>query len=188
MSSSKSDSTVNADGQSIRVEPGECVILSPESQRFKNNYRQVRPRTAREVKTLIGLSDEMARTLHERDVCCQQSTDVSVIVPAEDLDSPDDAVRARALDITDNALYSYVRSRNPALLVQMEPAIDRYLEMINVVLNTVALQNIEVADGGTLTITTDTHLVEANKIIIYGTGKIDCSGFTKFKVTSIEGA
>ena len=186
MSSSKNDSTDMADTQSMRVEPGERVVLSPKSKRFRENYRQVHPRTAKEVRNTIGLSEEMAKTLHERGVCCQQSMNSSVIVPAEELDSPHDAVRARALDITEKALYSYVCSVNPAVMVQMEPAIGRYLEIINVMLNIVTLQNIEVADGATLTISSDTHLVRANKIIIHGTGKIDCSGFTKFNVTSIE--
>lgn len=187
MSRNNKDASGMVDDQSMRVEAGECVVLSPESQRFKENYRQVRPRTAKEVRTLIGLSEEMAKTLHERGVCCPQSMNPSAIVPAEELDSPDDAVRARALDITDKALYSYVCSVNPAVMVQMEPAIGRYLEIVNVVLNIVTLPNIEVADGATLTISSDTHLVEANKLIIHGTGRIDCSGFTKFNVTSIEG-
>jgi hypothetical protein len=182
MSSSKNEGT-----QSIRVESGERVILSPESQRFRENYRQVQPRTAKEVRRIIGLSAEMAKTLHERGGCCQPSMSLSAIVPAEELDSPNDSIRARALDITDKALYSYVCSANPAGMVQMEPAIERYLEIINLVLNIVTLQDIEVADGAILTISSDTHLVEANKIIIHNAGRIDCSGFTKLNVISIEG-
>jgi hypothetical protein len=176
-----------ADAQSIRVEPGERVVLSPESQRFKENYRQVRPRTAKEVRNIIGFSEEMAKTLHEQGVCCQQFMNYSAIVRAEELDSLHDAVRARALAITDMALYNYVCSVSPAIMVQMEPAIGRYLELFNIVLYIVTLQDIEVADGATLTISSNTHLVEANKVIIHGTGRIDCSGFTKFNVTSIEG-
>lgn len=175
------------DTQSIYIESDESLVLSPESERFKENFRQVKPRTAIEVRKIIGLSEEMAKTLHQRGVCCQQSMNSSAIVPAEELDSPHDAVRARALDITDKALYSYVCSVNPALMVHMEPAIGRYLEIINLVLNIVTVYNIEVADGGILIVPSDTHLVEANNIIIHGKGRIDCSGFTKFDVTSIKG-
>jgi hypothetical protein len=175
-----------ADNQSLRVEARESVVLSPGSQRFKENYRKVRPRTALEVRSIIGLSDEMAKTLRERGACCQPM-DTSAIVRAEELDSPEDAVRARALEITDKALYSYVCSANPAFMVQMEPAIGRYLDIINLVLNIVTLQDIEVADGATLVISSDTHRLDANKIIIHGTGRIDCSGITRFNVASIEG-
>jgi len=175
------------DAHCMRVESGECVLLSPESHRFKKNYRQVQPRTAKEVRKIIGLSDEMANALNERGACCQHSVDSSAIVPVEELDSSDDAVRARALDITGKALHSYVFTVNPAAMIQMEPAIGRYLEIINLVINIVTLPNVEVADGGALTIPSETHVVEANKIVLHGTGRIDCKGFTKFNVVSIEG-
>jgi hypothetical protein len=187
MSSNKNDSAATADAQSIRVEPGERVILSPESQRFKESYRQVRPRTADEVREIIGLSAETAKALREQGVCCQPSANFSATVPAEELDSPDDAVRARAWDITYKALNNYVYSANPASLAQMKPAIERFLEISDAVLNIVVLNDIVVADGGTVEILKATDLVTANKIIIHKTGKIVCRGSTKFTVTSFEG-
>jgi len=175
------------DTQSIQVEPGEHIVLSPESQRFKRNYRQVRPRTADEVREIIGLSAESAKALHEQGACCQPSANFAATVSAEELDSADDAVRARAWDITSKALKNFVYSVNPASLSQMKPAFEGYLHKGEAVLNIAALQDIVVADGATLTISMNTHLVTANKIIVHKTGRIVCSGFTKFTVTSIEG-
>lgn len=189
MSSSKKDSTETAmaDAQSIRVETGECVVLSPESPRFKESYRQVRPRTDDEVREIIGLSAETAKALHEQGRCCQPSASPSATVSAEELDSPDEAVRARARDITYKAFKNYVMGANPSSLSQMKPAFARFLDITKAVLNVVALEDIVVADGATLTISNNTHLVTANRIIIHNTGRIVCSGFTKFTVTSLEG-
>lgn len=177
-----------ADTQSLRVESGECAVLSPKSQLYKENYRQVRPRTAKEVREVIGLSEGMAKAIREQGVCCCQSMNSTAIVSAADLDSEDEVARARALDLTHKALHEYVITAKPSVMAHMEPALERYLDIASPVLNIVRFENtIEVADGATLTISEDTHVVEASKIIIHGTGKINCSGFTKFNVASVEG-
>ena len=55
-------------------------------------------------------------------------------------------------------------------------------------LNLVAFSDIYVADGATLVISSDTHVVEARRVVIEGSGRIMRSGFTKFKVESIQGS
>jgi len=189
MDRSKNDlpATDMAGAQSISVEPGEHVVLSPESKRFKENYRQVRPRTADEVREIIGLSAETAKALREQGQCCQSSEYSSEIIRAEELNSPDGAVRERAWNIAQTALMRYIYSTNPKSLSQMEPLIAQYLLITEAVLNIAFLADIEVGSGATLTVSTDTHLVRANKIIIHNTGEILCSGFTKFTATSLEG-
>jgi hypothetical protein len=173
---------------SLRVESGECIILSPKSPLYKKNYRQVRPRTAKEVREVIGLSEEMTKAIRAQGVCCHRHTNLPTTISTADLDSEDKAVRTNAMNLTHKALRAYVTSVNPAFLAHMEPAIGRYLDIVGLVLNIVSLKNtIEVADGATLIISDNTHLVEASKIIIHGTGKIKCSGLIKFNVASIEG-
>jgi hypothetical protein len=54
-------SSKKGDARTLRVETGERVILSPQSDRFRDHYRRVQPRTATKVRNLIGLSGEMAR-------------------------------------------------------------------------------------------------------------------------------
>src|SRR5712692_6647811 len=93
------------DARTLRVETGECVVLSPQSDRFREHYRRVQPRTATEVRNLIGLSDEMTRSLRERGVCCQQH-DQPVGFPARhELDSEDELVRGRAFNDAAKGLY-----------------------------------------------------------------------------------
>lgn len=180
-------SSRKGDMRTLRVETGECVVLSPQSDRFREHYRRVQPRTATEVRNLIGLSDEMARSLRERGVCCQQH-DRPVGFPApNELDSEDELVRGRAFDNVAKGLYSFICSTTPELMAPIEPAIERFLEITKLELNLVSLQDIEVADGATLTVSDDTHLIEANKIIIHGDGQLKCNGFTKMNVNSIEG-
>ena len=183
MINSKYDSTA----QTIRVEKGESVVLYPESQRFKECYGQVHPRTADEVREIIGISAETAKALREQGGCCQPSENFSAIIPAEELDSPDGAVRERAWNIAQTALTRYIYSANPKSLSQMEPLIERYLHITQAVLNIAVLPDIVVGSGATLTVSTNTHLVRANKIIIHDTGVILCSGFTKITAASLEG-
>ena len=176
------------DTQSLRVESGETAVLCPKSRLYKENYRQARPRTAKEVREVIGLSEGMAKAMREQGVCCHPSMDLPAIVSAADLDSKDEVVRTRALELTHKALHNYVISPNPSVMAHMEPPLERYLVIVGLILNIVTFKNtIEVADGATLTISEDTHVVEASKIIIHGTGRINCSGFTKFNVASVEG-
>jgi hypothetical protein len=94
--------------QSLRVESGESAVLSPKSQLYKENYRQVRPRTAKEVREVIGLSEGMAKTMREQDIRRPQSMNLPAVVAAADLDSSHEVVRARALDLTHTALREYV--------------------------------------------------------------------------------
>ena len=70
----------------------------------------------------------------------------------------------------------------------MEPAFASYLGKTEVLIHIATLQDIDVADGATLSIPATTQLVEANKVILRGSARIDCAGFTKFKVRSIEKA
>lgn len=173
--------------KSLNVGEGECLVLSPESPRFKDLYTQVRPRTADEVKALLGLSPETEKAAREQGVCCAHAAAPAATVPAEDLDHQDAAVRTQARTLTYQAFNAYVHGTNSGTLAQMKPAFSRFLDITKAVINVARLQDIEVADGATLTISKNTHLVQANKVIIHRTGRIVCHGSTKFKIASLEG-
>jgi len=176
------------DGPSLRVEPGETAVLSPDSDRFRKHYRRVQPRSGKEARELIGLSDEMTHSLREAGACCQPSNQPSSFPAPHELESDNEEERGRAFDDVGRGFASFLTTTNPELLAPIEPAIERYLNLTRLELNVVALRDIEVADGATLTISPDTHLVEANNIVIRGSGQINCSGFTKMNVNSIEGS
>jgi len=174
------------DAPSLRLEADECVTLSPTSDRFKGAYQQSQPRRAEEVRGLLGLSEAATKALQEG-MCCPGPTTPAFVPRAEDLDSPDAATRNAARRAAYNGLQAYVHSTTPGAFDYLKPALDRYLDISKAIINWITLSDIEVANGATLTITANTHLVFASKVIIHGSGRIVCQGATTFKITSLEG-
>ena len=172
---------------SLRVEPGEQVVLSPDSPRFSGYYKQVRPRTIDEVRQVIGLSDESVKTLANRR-CCKPSTVSSTLISPDDLESEDPAAKSNARAAVYQAGREYVHG-DPTLLTQWKPALDRYVEINKALLNVLDLlkMNIEVADGATLVISNNTHAVYAGAVRIHGSGRIVCQGSVTFKIDSLAG-
>ena len=171
----------------LRVEEGECATLAPGSQRFKDVYRQERPRNAADVRKILGLSDDSLKPLHEAGACCVPSRRPAAIASMEDLDAADPAVRSNARQLTYQAFDAYVYGGASRSSDHLVPMFDKYLELSKAVLNIAWLQDIEVLNGATLTISANTHAVYARKIIIHPTGRIVCHGATTFRVTSVEG-
>src|SRR6266478_5470486 len=166
--------------QSLTLEPGECVTLSPDSSRFKQIYQQVYPRSADEVRDSLSLSTDAFEAVRKAGICDCFAKPPASTVAAEDLDSSDPATRAAALSLTHRALNAYVYGTNPAALAYLGPAFDRYLRLNKAVINIAVLLDIEVSDGATLTISASTHVVKARKIIIHRTGRIVVLGSTTF--------
>jgi hypothetical protein len=171
----------------LRVEPGERVVLSPASLRFKDRFRQERPTSAEAVRALIGVTDEMANAVRARNLHLQDPVDTSAIVAPEELESDDAVVRNRAMRTTQRAFHGFVRTAEPDAWGPMEAAIGAYLAQADLLLQVAMLQDIEVLDGGVLTVPAETHLVQANNVTVHGTGRIDCTGYTKFEVASFVG-
>lgn len=171
----------------LRVEEGECTTLSPGAHRFKDVYRQERPRSAPEVRKILGLSDESMQALHDSGACCIASRRPAAIASLDELDAQDPAVRSNARQLTYQAFNAYVYGGAAGSSDHLLPMFDKYLEISKAVLNIAWLQDIEVFDGATLTISANTHAVYARKITIHRTGRIVCIGATTFRVTSVEG-
>lgn len=125
--------------------------------------------------------------LHESGMCCIPVTLPASTAAAEDLDHKDPEIRALARSTTYQAFNAYVYGANPAAVAHMVPAFNRYLDINKAVINIALLSDIEVANGATLTISKNTHVVNARRIIIHQTGRIICHGNTTFRVTSVEG-
>lgn len=181
-------SAISGEADDLRADTGETLVLSPQSERFQRHYRTAQPRTAKEFRALVGVSEEAALTFRQRRGPSRSVDEVGGYVLPEELDSPDDHVRARATALASSALLEYLKSADPYMMPQVEAAIGRHLEIREVVLYLATLADIYVGDGATLVISDDTHLVEARNVVIKGSGKITCSGFTKFSVESIEGS
>ncbi len=175
------------EAQSLHVEEKECITLSPESERFRGAYQQVQPRSAAEVREILGVSAEGIKAIRESGVCCAGPKPPVVSVDPADLESEDPEIRAVARQATYAAFNAYVHGNAPASLEYLAPAFDRYLHLNKAIINLITLRDIEVDDGATLTISASTHVVAANKVIIHATGRIVCRGSTTFRIASLEG-
>lgn len=176
----------NAKRADIKVEAGECAVLSPDSARFRSYYKQVRPRTIDEVRHVIGLSAEAAKAAAEQG-CCRPTAGLTSIPDAEDLDSKDDEARFNARSLAYQAAAQYISSPNPKSLGHWTPVLDKFLDVTKSVINVAFLQDIEVADGATLTISANTHAIYARNVVVHRTGRIVCQGSVTFRINSLEG-
>jgi hypothetical protein len=172
--------------QSLRLESGECLTLSPNSERYRAAYHQVQPRSAEDVRAALGLSETATKALQAGGMCCQPAPSMAPL--PEDLSHEDADTRSGARRAAYAGLQAYVRSPTPNAFVSQVPAMNRYLDLTKAIINIISLSDIEVADGATLTISANTHVVNARKVIIHGNGRIVCKGATTFKIVSLEGA
>lgn len=171
----------------LKLEADECATLSPDSERFKHALVQVRPRSAEEVRKLLGLSDESAAAVRAAGGgCCDTHRAPAGSAEADDLEAEDPDIRQSARALTYSAFNAYVYG-SAKNVEHLTPVFERYLEVSKAVLNTFHLADIEVMDGATLTIAANTHAIYANKVIIHRTGRIVCHGPTTFKIHSLEG-
>lgn len=175
------------EAQSLRLEENECLTLSPESERFRAAYKQIQPRSAAEVREVLGLSAEATKAVQAGGVCCHGPQAPAATADAADLGSDDPEIRAAARQATYAAFNAYVHGTAPESLAYLTPVFDRYLDINKAIINIAAFGDIEVLDGATLTISASTQVLRANKIIIHRTGRIVCRGSTTFKIVSLEG-
>ena len=173
--------------QDLTLEEGESFTLSPDSHRMKGVYTRENPRSAVEVRKILGLSAESAKAVHEAGGCCSGPHPPAASAAADDLESEDPETRAMARRVTYQAFNAFVYGSSPSRVAHLEPAFDRYLAVNQAVLNIAHLNDIEVFDGATLTISAATHAVYANKVIIHRTGRIVCIGAMTWRIASLEG-
>jgi hypothetical protein len=172
---------------SISLEAGECVTLSPESSRFAGVYQQITPRSADEVRELLGLSGAAVEAVGRSRICCWPERGLAATPAAEDLEAEDAETRVNARRRTYEAFQAYVYGSDTSSLVQLKPVLDHYLAVSKSKINIARLMDIEVADRATLTISASTQVVRARNVIIHGTGRIVCQGSTTFKIVSLKG-
>jgi hypothetical protein len=170
----------------IRVERGERLVLAPDSPRFSGNYQQVQPETASQLRELVGVSIETERARADNRLVRRRPSPLPAVA-VNDLRAADTAVRSRAQLNAGLALRDYVYAMNSAVASDLDPLFAAYLTQWQVKVRVAVLPDIHVADGATLVISEDTHVVRANNIVINGSGKIECFGSTKFEAASIVG-
>lgn len=190
MAASKDDgrdrSSPAEDRQNLTLEEGECVSLSPESRRFSQAFRELRPRSIDEVRETLGVSNPGAHAATSS-ACCLPPELTSTLITPEQLESEDREVRANARALAYTAARAYTHAFDIAALAPWRPVMDRYIELTRPFINVALLLDIDIAAGATLTLSKQTHVLQANRITIHGNGRLVCKGHTTIKAKSVEG-
>ncbi|MFN9456014.1 MAG: hypothetical protein ACK6D7_01345, partial [Acidobacteriota bacterium] len=148
-----------------------------ESERFRAAFRQMKPRSIDEIRQLVGVSPSVAAFSSAQPGAtpgcgCSKPSRFRNI---DELDSPEPAVRGKALSAARLDARNYVRSGARASASQ-KAFLDRYVQLTDAVLNLAFLADIEIQDGATLVIAPGTHALYARNIRIHGSGRIVCQG------------
>lgn len=171
--------------EKLHVEKGETVTLSYTSNRFQKSYRQIEPKSIEEVRQAIGVPTELSEQLEGKTCCSSKGVSNSRMFAVEDLTSKDEKTRGAALRFAKSAAGAYVLGAKQNK--QITAVLDRYIDIADTRLNLAFFGDVIVEDGATLNIAQSTHALYANKIKIYGNGKIVCQGPTTFRSQSIQG-
>lgn len=168
--------------QNLVIDSDECVNLTPESPRFKDLVQQFRPQSIAEVRRLLGPS---ASGSTER--CCMPSA-LTANLPSPDAlmsEDPQERTRARMQAVT--AARAYVQAADTRDFKHVEPLLDRFIEISKPVLHGFQFADIDIANGATLTLTYNVHLLYAAAIRMHGTGRMVCKGPTTIRASSVSG-
>lgn len=177
---------VNKDGQpDLILEEGETTTLSAEYERFKAVYREIRPKNLEEVRQAIGVPRELVEQSKTSSCVCADA-DKGRLVTAEDLDSDDEEVRGAALRTAHQLTRDMVMKGLP-IASHRNSLLDRYITAINPRILLAVMGDVVVNNGATLNISKNTHALYANRIKLYGSGRIVCDGPKTFRCISFQG-
>lgn len=173
------------DAPRLALERDECVTASPESDRFASAYSRIRPRSADEIRELLGTP--LRAGSPGGTGRCHPSLGAGSLPLPEDLEHDDPAERAKARRLAYAAAEAYVQGASVDALAPWRPLIERWLEVSKALINMLRLADIDVADGATLTLSASTHALYANRIRLHGSGRIVCKGNVTIRASSVEG-
>ncbi|KAA3609587.1 MAG: hypothetical protein DWQ01_09665 [Planctomycetota bacterium] len=175
----------------LRVEAGDTLTLSPDSELFRHHYLRLQPKNIDEVRQYIGLSDAVLEQASTRlkSSCNPKSNPCRLsarLISPEQLEDEDPELRNEALQLTQIAAREYVMGDSNRVL-SWKPILDRYVSIAKIQLQIAVLQDITVGTNATLNLSPNTHALYANRIRIHTGGKIRCNGPKTFRCASIEG-
>jgi hypothetical protein len=177
---------MNENLQSLVVEAGEYLTLSPDSGRFKAVVKQHRPQTIDEVRKILGPSLQKNDSTMNYNCCVPAGLKSTVVLP-EDLTSKDKETKNKANRLTFAAARYYVQAVNNSGLFHWIPTLNIFIQKNKALLNIFEFGNIDVYNGATLNISKNSQAIYADAIRLHGSGKIVCNGPTTFRSTSFEG-
>ncbi len=190
------DSIDKAGGrQDLVVERNETRILSYQASWSRPHYREIRPKGVDEVKEVLGVPDSAvgprpgqgdpkARSIAAEDRRLLRAKTVELKALSDRTLSG--AVLAENLRMARAATRNYIYGSS-AEYGHWRAAIEEYLNLKRPVLLVPFFNDVVVNDGATLQVAADTHAVYANRVRLFGSGRIECQGPTTFDCASFEG-
>jgi hypothetical protein len=189
------------------VDAGETRALSYKAQQLRERYQEVGIRDADQLKDVIGAPDLAFRNRLGVSIRPTFARAVRPLIPnvvnlsegfvrplparvldPDVLSNPAVAAEEReeGIELARRATEDFVFS-NSAEAANWRPLIDRFLTLRAPKLFIPFFRNIIINDGGTLNVARDTLTVFANRIRLFGSGRINCDGPTTFDCQSLEG-
>jgi hypothetical protein len=162
------------------VKENSTVDLTMDSKLLKNYIQVVQLKDVDLAKRLIGVPDEFAQP---KDCGCGKMGRVPSLA---DLSSKDKTIKEDALSAARSGLQQYILGDSRKVVISKK-VLNKYLEITKAKINILWIKDIIVHNNATLNINNGLTSVLANKIRLFGTGKIVCNGPKTFKCTSFEG-
>lgn len=168
----------------LEIHEGDTYSLTYHRQDLRPHYKVLKPDDIEDVKKWLGIPDEIARKKGSR--CCKPV--VSHFFSDEKNVSKEDregwqgkksqAIRTVAKEYVygDSAMYAAWRGE-----------INNLLKVSEAFIYAVFYRDIIIHNGATLNIANNTTLLTANRVKMYGTGKIVSQGPLTLRCYSLEG-
>ena len=183
------------------VKKGTTRVLSCTDEKSKQFYQAIKPKSAAELKELIGVPEGfqspavkqqmrakfMSEIMYGKEKKAFSNIFAKTISPkilTSRKTSKNEIFEAKECARLATEYYVYIDSTEVSHLTYL---IDWYLELRDATIYVPILEDIIVYDNGTLNIAANTYVVYANKIQLFGSGKIVCDGPTTFECDSFEG-
>lgn len=172
----------------LEVPEGETRVLSYSSEAMRSHYVRLEVRDIDHLAELIGTPNEIAEKTPIR--CCDPRLSsasarlVSSAVFNEAEVSPE--IRAEAMGFARLATEEYLYGNRAAVQIHKD-LLSAYLDTRAAIIFAAVFGDITVQNGAVLKIASNTLVLRANRIRMFGSGAISCDGPTTFDCHSLQG-
>lgn len=179
------------------VPEGDTYTISTARSDLQSKLIEFKPRTIDEVKLLLGVSVETVSPLTQINLsrlptfksvrkCTSDDSCEMKVNPAHRFTTQPEKERKESVRNVRKVAYEMVY-RNFETADAIKKLVNSYLELSEAIIWGILFQNITILNGATLNVAANTHILFANNVKMYGTGKIVSQGPLTLKCSSCEG-
>lgn len=180
------------------IERDETRTLTFESREFNAVFQPFQPKSVDDLKDILGVPDEIAakspairRFAPQAGAMKRRTLGANLQARVISPDVLDDkkasaAVRTHAFITAKQAAAQYIYG-DSSRIMHLRPLINRFLELKEAMIFIPIFKNITIYNGGTLMVAPSAHVVWANNIKMYGSGRIDSQGPLTIRSATLQG-